>query len=76
MAQLAEPVKAEAKVVVAEGVGHAEFLLRRHAYFQFMLGASICNNFPIVLSVHEWSIGDHSTEKVVGFVEECVAVIT
>ena len=76
MAQLAKPIETKTEVIVAEGVRHAEFLLGRHTDLEFVLGARICYDFPIVLPVHERSIRDHCAEQVIGLIEEGVAIIT
>ena len=54
--QLAEAVKPEAEIVVAEGVAHAELLLRGHSYFKLVLCARVRYDLPVVLSVHKGSI--------------------
>ena len=56
VAQLAEAVEAETKIVVAKSVRNAELLLRGHSDLEFVLGARICNDLPVVLTVHERSV--------------------
>ena len=56
MSQLSEPIETVAKVVVAEGVADTKFLLRCHANLKLVLCPGVCDNFPVVLTVHERSI--------------------
>ena len=75
MSQLAEPIESEAEVVVTEGVGDAELLLSRYTDLQLVLSPCICDNLPIVLTVHERSVRNHCPEEVIGFIEEGVTII-
>lgn len=56
VSQLAKAVKSKSEIVVTKGVAHAEFLLSRDADFEFVLGARVRYNLPVVLPVHKWSI--------------------
>ena len=58
MPQLTEAIEAEAEIIVTESVCAAKLLLGRHSDFQFVLGAGICYDLPVVVTVHKGPITD------------------
>lgn len=75
MAKLSKPIESKTEIVVTEGVGHAEFLLRCHSNFQLVLGTSVCNYFPVVLTIHKWSVWNHCPKQVVCLIEKCMSIV-
>ena len=76
MAQLAHPVEAIAKVIVAKSVTDAELLLLGDTNFKLVLCPRVCDDLPVVLAIHKGSVWDHGPEEIVGFVKECVAAVS
>ena len=75
MSQLSEPIETVAKVVVAESVADTKFLLRCHADLKLVLSPGVCDNFPVVLTVHERSIWYHGPEQVIRLHQKSMPVI-
>ena len=76
MSKLSKAIEAKAKIVVAEGVRYAEFLLSGDPDLQLVLSSCISNNLPVVLTVHERSIRNHCPEQIVCLVEERMSIVT
>ena len=76
MSELAKTIETKAKVIVAKGVATAELLLGCYTYFEFVIRPCIGDDFPVVMAIHEGSIGDYSPEKVVVVCQERMSVIT
>jgi hypothetical protein len=75
VSELTEPIVREPELIVTEGAVHIELLLRSHAYLQFVLGARVSHDLPVVDAIGEGPVGDQRAEVVVGLVEEGVAAI-
>lgn len=60
--QLAQPIEAKTEFKVAKGCVRTEFLLRRHANFEFVFGARVSYHLPIVFPVHEGPIAYYISE--------------
>jgi len=75
MSQLTKSVEAKAKIVVAESVAAAEFLLRCDSNLELVLSSRICDDFPVMATVHKGPVGDHSPEYVVILRQESMSVV-
>lgn len=76
MSQLAKAIETKAEVIVAECIADTEFLLCSHSDLELVLCPSICNDLPVVLTIHEGSVRYHCSEQVISLKEECMAIIT
>lgn len=74
--KLTHAVETVSEVVVAECVANTELLLQRDTDLELMLSACICDDLPVVLAVHKWSIGHHRPEEVIRLMEECMSTIS
>jgi len=56
MTQLTEAIEAETEVIVAESITHRELLLSCDADLELVFGPGICDDFPVVLAIHERAV--------------------
>lgn len=72
MSQLPDSVEAEAKLIVAKGARRGKSLLSRYPNFKLVFSPGIGNNFPVVDSLHERLVSNHSPKEIVLFVQKCM----
>jgi len=65
MSQLAKAIETKAKVIVAEGIAYTEFLLCSHSDLELVLCPGICDDLPVVLTIHKGSVRYHCSEQVI-----------
>jgi hypothetical protein len=75
MPQLTKAIETEPKLIVTECVTTAELLLGGYSNFELVLCPRIRYDLPIVLPIHEWSIGQHGSEQVIILLQKCMSVV-
>ena len=75
MPKLSQSIVSPSKWIVRERRVYIECLLSGHSHLQLVLCSCICYDFEVVNTTQKWSVWDHSTEVVIGFIKECMSEV-